>query len=55
MHTALRECDYALHNRLLRIRPLAGLNESISALRIFDVLAWMDGSGNSTRMISPES
>ena len=49
MHTALREGDHALHNRLLRIRTLAGLNESISALRIFDVLAWMDGSGNSTK------
>ena len=55
MHTALRENDYALHNRLLQIRTHAGLDESISALRVFDVLAWMDGSGNSSEVIAAQS
>ena len=55
MHSALREGDHALHNRLLRIRSVAGLNESISALRIFDVLTWMDGSGNSKKVLAAGS
>lgn len=54
LHVALRESEYALHNRLLRIRTLAGLNGSISALRIFDVLAWMDGSGNTGKVVSEQ-
>ena len=33
----------ALHRRLLSIREEAGLPEEISALRVFDVIAWMDG------------
>lgn len=50
MHTALRENDYALHRRLLQIRTHAGLDESISAVRVFDVLAWMEGSGNASEV-----
>ncbi|WP_371113116.1 DUF6308 family protein [Rhodococcus sp. JVH1] len=40
---ALRADDAALHRRLLSIRKEAGLPEEISALRVFDVIAWMDG------------
>lgn len=32
-----------LHERLLRLRNEAGLDEHISALRIFDVIAWREG------------
>ncbi|WP_249353645.1 DUF6308 family protein [Rhodococcus sp. USK13] len=40
---ALRADDAAVHHRLLSIREEAGLPEEISALRVFDVIAWMDG------------
>ncbi|MFC0453691.1 DUF6308 family protein [Rhodococcus jostii] len=40
---ALRADDGALHHRLLSIREEAGLPEEISALRVFDVIVWMDG------------
>ncbi|QQZ19448.1 DUF6308 family protein [Rhodococcus sp. 21391] len=40
---ALRADDGALHHRLVSIREEAGLPEEISALRVFDVIAWMDG------------
>ncbi|PBC51550.1 DUF6308 family protein [Rhodococcus sp. ACPA1] len=39
----LRADDAALHHRSLSIRKEAGLPEEISALRVFDVIAWMDG------------
>ncbi|WP_255315059.1 DUF6308 family protein [Rhodococcus koreensis] len=32
-----------MHRRWLSIREEAGLPEEISALRVFDVIAWMDG------------
>lgn len=32
-----------LHERLLRLRKQTGLGEHISALRIFDVIAWREG------------
>lgn len=35
-----------LHATLLRMREEAGLPEVVSALRVFDVLAWMEGKGN---------
>ena len=40
---ALRADDGALHHRLLSIREEAGLPGEISALRVVDVIAWMDG------------
>ncbi|MFV9459969.1 DUF6308 family protein [Rhodococcus sp. NM-2] len=40
---ARRADDGALHRRLLSIRKAAGLPEEISALRVFDVIAWMNG------------
>ncbi|WP_308340785.1 DUF6308 family protein [Rhodococcus sp. USK10] len=40
---ALRADDGALHHRLLSIRGEAGLPDEISVLRVFGVIAWMDG------------
>ncbi|MDF3312967.1 DUF6308 family protein [Rhodococcus koreensis] len=40
---ALWADDGALHHRLLSIRKEAGLPDEISVLRVFDVIAWMDG------------
>lgn len=54
MHSALRGGDWALHHRLVRIRTQAGLDESISALRVFDVIAWMDGTGNSASVLKEQ-
>ncbi len=42
---ALRREDRELHARLLRLRDEAGLSDNVSALRVFDVIAWMDGKG----------
>jgi hypothetical protein len=33
----------SLQERLLRLRRDAGLDEAVSALRVFDVIAWMEG------------
>lgn len=33
----------ALHERLLRLRRSAGLDETVSALRVLDVIAWIEG------------
>ncbi|MGI8723414.1 MAG: DUF6308 family protein [Geodermatophilaceae bacterium] len=44
--TGLRESGQALQLRLLDVRERAGLDPSISALRVFDVCAWMDGTKN---------
>jgi Family of unknown function (DUF6308) len=55
MHAALRENHRALHDRLLRVRADAGLDESISVLRVFDVLAWMDGSGHSEKVLESQT
>lgn len=43
---ALQDSGGALHGRLVALRDRAGLDESISALRVFDVCAWMDGTRN---------
>lgn len=39
----LRADDRRLDEQLKKIRSTAGLNESISAIRVFDVLVWMIG------------
>jgi hypothetical protein len=39
----LRANDAALHRRLLRLRDQAGLARSVTALRVFDVVCWMEG------------
>ena len=51
LRLALRADDQQLHRRLLDLRAAAGLGEHISAIRILDVLAWMDGSGHSDRVL----
>lgn len=39
-----------VHERLIAIRTEASLPDSVSAIRVFDVLAWMEGTGaNSSR------
>ena len=43
LQQVLRAEDCALHLRLLRLRDGAGLPEQVSALRVWDVLAWMEG------------
>jgi hypothetical protein len=46
---ALRSPTVALHSRLLQVREAAGLDESVSPLRVFDVCAWMDGTNKDDR------
>ncbi|MET7780073.1 DUF6308 family protein [Streptomyces sp. NPDC005388] len=41
LHAALRADDYALHRKLLALRELAGVPETVSALRTCDVVLWM--------------
>ena len=48
LHAELRADDRALHRRLLELRTAAGLPEAVSALRVLDVLTWMEGSGRAT-------
>ena len=43
IRVALREDDRELHRRLIALREQAGLDERVPALRILDVLAWMQG------------
>ncbi|MET7519553.1 DUF6308 family protein [Streptomyces sp. NPDC005480] len=45
LHVALRADDYALHRRLLALRQSAGVPETVSALRICDVVLWMRHHG----------
>ncbi|NCD18860.1 MAG: hypothetical protein EOL89_02585 [Actinobacteria bacterium] len=55
LHAALNAEKRALHHRLLQVREMAGLSPAVSPLRVFDVLAWMDGSGNSTTALGSHS
>lgn len=41
LHAALRADDRALHRWLLGLRQVAGLRETVSALRVCDVAVWM--------------
>jgi hypothetical protein len=43
LHQALTADDGHLQRRLLRLRDDAGLPSAVSAVRVFDVLAWMSG------------
>ncbi|MFF6787242.1 DUF6308 family protein [Streptomyces sp. NPDC012510] len=42
LHAALREDDTALHHQLLELRQVAGVPETVSALRVCDVAVWMN-------------
>ncbi|MFB6558763.1 DUF6308 family protein [Streptomyces sp. NPDC056400] len=41
LHAALRADDHALHHQLLELRTAAGVAETVSALRVCDVVVWM--------------
>ncbi|PZM90623.1 MAG: hypothetical protein DIU79_13815 [Actinobacteria bacterium] len=43
LHAALRADDHALHHRLIRLHDQLGLPPQISALRVFEVIAWREG------------
>lgn len=43
LHTALRPGGSLSQERLLRLASQAGLDERVGALRVLDVIAWMDG------------
>ena len=43
LRAAVRANEYALHDRLLRLRDQVGLPNAVSALRILDVIAWREG------------
>ncbi|MFF0815335.1 DUF6308 family protein [Rhodococcus sp. NPDC003318] len=43
LRRALREDDRALHRRLTDLRDRAGLGDTVPALRVLEVLAWMQG------------
>jgi len=50
----LREADGALHARLLRLKEDAGLADSVSAIRVFDVIAWMEGKDRNLKLQLPD-
>lgn len=45
LRLALRDDDRALHRRLVRLRAAAGLPGQVTALRVLDVICWMEGKG----------
>lgn len=45
LRLALRADGGALHERLVRLRATAGLGPEVSALRVLDVVTWMQGAG----------
>ena len=55
LHRALQADERALHHRLLTIRDTAGLDQSVSAIRVLDVLTWMDGKGYAARLAGPNA
>lgn len=48
LNAALRADNGALQRRLISLRQDAGLPDSISPLRIFDVIAWLDARAGTT-------
>lgn len=53
LRAALAADNRAFHVRMLALRDAADLPEEISPLRILDVLAWMDGSGRTAKLMTP--
>jgi hypothetical protein len=49
LHTALRPNGLLSHERLVRLAARAGLDKAVSALRVLDVIAWMDGDVSKRR------
>lgn len=52
LRAALTADDRRLHARLIEIRDDAEIGDDISAIRVFDILAWMWGSGRT--LLDPE-
>jgi hypothetical protein len=49
------QADPGLHQRLVGLRDDLGLPEQVTALRVFDVVTWMEGKGNTRcRWSGPE-
>ena len=48
LHQALREnlSDRTLHEHLVHLREAAGLGAEVSALRVFDVVCWLEGTAS---------
>ncbi|MCG8654865.1 DUF6308 family protein [Yimella sp. NH-Cas1] len=55
LHAALRQetPHRRLHDRLEDLRQDAGLGSEVSPLRLFDVLAWLEGSGKAKAVPRP--
>ncbi len=51
----LRADDAALHRRLLRLRDRAGLSPTVTALRVFDVVCWMEGKDRGYKTIDEDA
>lgn len=51
MHAALAANDGELHDHLVSLREQAGLGNTVSPLRIFDVVAWLDASGKGDELL----
>ncbi|MBB3086666.1 DUF6308 family protein [Geodermatophilus sabuli] len=54
LRNELRAGDGALHERLLRLRDEVGLDERISAIRVYDVITWMEGKQRNLRPTEPD-
>lgn len=55
LHKALGADNRKLHKHLLKLHCAANLSASVSPLRVFDVLAWMDGSGNAAKYLRDQA
>lgn len=51
LHGALTADDHALHRHLVSLRNRAGLQQWVSPLRVFDVIAWLDASGKGDELL----
>ncbi|SFP89220.1 hypothetical protein SAMN05660464_0016 [Geodermatophilus dictyosporus] len=54
LRQVLRADDGALQTRLLGLRDAAGLDASVSALRVYDVIAWMEGKKRGVQPTDPD-
>lgn len=50
----LRKDGAALHRRLLGLRDQAGLTSSVTALRVFDVVCWMEGKEKGYKLLEED-
>ncbi len=51
----LRANDAALHRRLLRLRDRADLSPSVTALRVFDVVCWIEGKDRGYKVLDEDA